>query len=392
MKAEIDLRMATGDGENSYATNSRLQKKAILEIRPVLKKAVQELYASLPPGSTMVVADLGCSSGPNTLLVVSEVMSAICACAGRDDDDDQDTAAVDDRAVEVQFFLNDLPGNDFNLVFRSLEPWFQSMMAEQEEAAAPPPPSHYVAGLPGSFYTRLFPGQSVHLFHSSYCLMWRSKVPEDLSNGTHLNEGNIYIGKTTPRAVIKLFQQQFKKDFELFLVLRYKELVCGGRMVLTFLGRKGEDILMHGDVARMWELLAEALHTIVRKGHVEQDSLNSFNLPFYAPSMYEVKTLVKQMELFDIEHIGLFESNWDPEDDSSGDVVLDCAHSGENIAKCVRAVIGPLIMDHFGETILDELFLVYSSIIAKHLEKGKAKYPVIVVSLKKATNKSATEV
>jgi hypothetical protein len=37
-------------------------------------------------------------------------------------------------------------------------------------------PPYYIAGLPGSFYTRLFPDRSVHLFHSSYCLMWRSKV------------------------------------------------------------------------------------------------------------------------------------------------------------------------------------------------------------------------
>jgi jasmonate O-methyltransferase len=38
-------------------------------------------------------------------------------------------------------------------------------------------PPYYVAGLPGSFYTRLFPCHSVHFFHSSYCLMWLSQVP-----------------------------------------------------------------------------------------------------------------------------------------------------------------------------------------------------------------------
>ncbi|KAL6596646.1 hypothetical protein ACP70R_047289 [Stipagrostis hirtigluma subsp. patula] len=377
MKVETELRMATGDGENSYATNSRLQKKAILEIRPVLQRAVEELYTSLSPRSTMVVADLGCSSGPNTLLVVSEVMSTISACAMDPGE------RVDQHAMEVQFFLNDLPGNDFNLVFRLLEQ-FQSMAKEEEKETMVAAPPYYVAGLPGSFYTRLFPCQSVHLFHSSYCLMWRSKVPEELSSGTYVNEGNIYIGKTTPPAVVKLLQEQFNKDFELFLTLRYTELVYGGRMILTFIGRKSEDILMHGDVARMWELLAEALRTMIQKGRVEQDDLNSFNLPFYAPSVDEVKALIKQVELFDIEHIGISESNWDPQDDSNGDVVLDCASSGDNVAKCIRAVIGPLIMDHFSECILDELFLVYASNVAEHLKKGKAKYPIIVVSLKKA--------
>ena len=50
------------------------------------------------------------------------------------------------------------------------------------------------------------------------------------------NADNIYIGKTTPQVVVELFREQFEKDFELFLTLRWKELVSGGRMVLTFAG------------------------------------------------------------------------------------------------------------------------------------------------------------
>ncbi|CAN6312437.1 unnamed protein product [Urochloa humidicola] len=379
MKVEKDLRMATGDGENSYAANSRLQMKALLKTRPVLQKAIQNLHTSLPrrSSSTMVVADLGCSSGPNTLLVIDEVMSTLRNCAH------EETATADGRraALQVQFFLNDLPGNDFNLVFRSLHQ-LQGFDAEEEDETAAALPC-YVAGLPGSFYRRLFPCQSVHLFHSSYSLMWQSKVPEDLSNGTYLNEGNIYIGKSTPSTVVKLFQEQFQKDFKLFLTLRYKELVDGGRMVLTFLGRKTEEMLMHGEVGSMWELLAKSLQSLVQKGLVEREKMNSFNLPYYAPSMDEVKALIKE-DFFDIEHIEIFESNWDPLDDLDSDLVLDCASTGRNIAnKSIRAVMEPLIIEHFGEAILDELFMVFASMVSKYLEIRKAKYPIIVVSLKK---------
>ncbi|VAH10409.1 unnamed protein product [Triticum turgidum subsp. durum] len=164
MEVEQWLHMANGDGENSYATNSRLQEKAMLETRLVLLGAVVELYRSLPDKSTMVVADLGCSSGPNTLLLVSEVIGTI-SDHNREEEQEQRPPAA---AMELQFFLNDLPGNDFNLVFRSL--------GRLQELTADRRPQYYVARMPGSFYTRLFPCRSVHLFHSSYSFMWRSKV------------------------------------------------------------------------------------------------------------------------------------------------------------------------------------------------------------------------
>ena len=57
------------------------QRKTVMETWPELRKAVKEAVKSLSPGtgSTMVAADLGCSSGPNTLLVISEVMSTVRA-------------------------------------------------------------------------------------------------------------------------------------------------------------------------------------------------------------------------------------------------------------------------------------------------------------------------
>ena len=120
------------------------------------------------------------------------------------------------------------------------------------------------------------------------------------------------------------------------------------------------------------------------QGLVEKEKLVSFNLPFYAPSVDEVMEIIKENALFKIEAIRLSEPNWDWEDDSDGDTVHDCRRSGGNIAKAMRAVIGPLIINHFGSAILDELFLTYASIVTKHLQKGKAKNAVIMVSLQKA--------
>ncbi|MBA0779036.1 hypothetical protein Gotri_003319, partial [Gossypium trilobum] len=34
----------------------------------------------------------------------------------------------------------------------------------------------FIAGVASSFYQRLFPSNSIHFVHSSYCLHWLSKV------------------------------------------------------------------------------------------------------------------------------------------------------------------------------------------------------------------------
>lgn len=121
------------------------------------------------------------------------------------------------------------------------------------------------------------------------------------------------------------------------------------------------------------------------QGRVEKEKLDSFNLPLYAPSVEEVKAVVNHTELFDIEHVGMVEVNWDPQDDDSDDehMVLDPASSGRNLSMTIRSVLEPLIAGHFGEGIIDELFAVYACVVAKHLEKRNAKLPSIVVSLKK---------
>lgn len=139
----------------------------------MLEMAIAEVCMSMTAlPRTMVVADLGCSCGPNALLFVSEV---ICTVADR-------LKTFGHNPVEIQFFLNDLPGNDFNHVFRSLAEFHMCMAEEGSAEGGDQLPAYYIAGLPGSFYRRLLPCRSVHLFHSSYCLMWCSQVFTDAAD------------------------------------------------------------------------------------------------------------------------------------------------------------------------------------------------------------------
>ncbi|PUZ69418.1 hypothetical protein GQ55_2G106700 [Panicum hallii var. hallii] len=370
VNVEHDFHMAEGEGDWSYSKNSRRQEIVIRETKPIILSATIEVYTALLP-KTMVIVDLGCSSGPNTLLFISYVIRVIA---------DQCKTSEGDP-VELQFFLNDLPGNDFNELFRALEKFKKSNIADQPGHA---PPFYYVSGLPESYYNRLFPRQSVHIFHSSYCLHWRSQVPKgiDASRETYLNEDNIYITNTTTPDEVKQFQEQFHNDFSLFLKLRHEELVYGGKMVLVFLGRKDEDVY-NGDLNQLFGLVARSLQSLVLKDLVEKEKLESFHLPVYGPSVAEVKEVVMQSKIFNMDQITLFEANWDPFDDSEGCDVHDSTRSSLNVAKCIRSVLKSLIVSYFGEAILDALFVEFRCLVAKHLEEEKTKFAVIATSLKK---------
>lgn len=108
------------------------------------------------------IADLGCSSGPNSLLVISEIIDIIhakCRNLGR-------------PSPEFRVSLNDLPGNDFNSIFESLPAFFKKQKQEKGIGFG----RCYISGVAGSFYDRLFPDKSLHFVHSSSSLHWLSQV------------------------------------------------------------------------------------------------------------------------------------------------------------------------------------------------------------------------
>ena len=65
------------------------------------------------------MADMGCSSGPNTFLPIWEVIEAI----------DETCRKLNRKPPILQVFLNDLPRNDLNSIFRSL-PGFHKKLEE----------------------------------------------------------------------------------------------------------------------------------------------------------------------------------------------------------------------------------------------------------------------
>ncbi|XP_010278173.1 PREDICTED: salicylate carboxymethyltransferase-like [Nelumbo nucifera] len=356
------LRMNGGMGETSYACNSTIQGKAISMTQPITEEAILHLCSTTLPKS-LGFADLGCSSGPNTLVVVSHFINVVhqkCCQLGR-------------STPELNVFLNDLPGNDFNTIFRSLPDFYKKLMQGKGDDDDFGP--CFICGVPGSFYGRLFASQSLHFIHSSYCLHWLSQVP----GLPEINKGNIYLAKTSPPSVVKAYLEQFERDFSVFLGSRSEEVVPGGRMVLTLLGRRSEDPCSR-EGGYSWELLGQALNDLVSQGLIEEEKVNTFNMPIYAPSPREMKSVIEREGSFDIDRLEAFEINWKQED-NLGDNETNKLRDAQNIARYLRAVVEPLLANHFGEALMDKLFCRLREILADRMLKEDAKLVTVIVSL-----------
>nr|XP_043637355.1 benzoate carboxyl methyltransferase-like [Erigeron canadensis] len=372
MKVETILCMNTGDGESSYANNSLVQELATRRVLPILRYAIKGIANQdiLFKDECFKIADMGCSSGKNTLLVVSSIIDIVYEMYTKNNRE----------APAFQVCLNDLYGNDFNHLFKLMPDFYAKIRKGKKENFGP----CFVSAVPGSFYTRLFPEQSLHIVYSSYSVQWLSQVPQGLGE----NKLNLYITKTSPPKVIQAYQQQFHWDFTTFLKMRSKEIVPGGKMVLAFPARSINDPTSD-DCCSLWELLAQSLLDMAKKGLVQQSDIMSFNMPFYYPCEGEVRKLIKNQGSFSLDKLNVFQVNWDPYD-TDYTSIKDSSESsyihGKNAARIIRAVAEPFLKSHFGSSMIKELFEKYEEHLAKHLVNKKTRHFTIAISMTKKVN------
>ncbi|KAJ8547121.1 hypothetical protein K7X08_010707 [Anisodus acutangulus] len=355
MKVVEVLHMNGGNRDISYANNSLVQRKVILMTKTIAEQAISDLYSRLFP-KTLCIADLGCSSGANTFLVVSELVKIV----------EKERKIHNLQSPEILFHFNDLPGNDFNTIFQSLGKFEQDLRKQLGEEFGP----CFFSGVPGSFYTRLFPSKSLHFVHSSYSLMWLSQVPDLIEK----NKGNIYMASTSPPSVIKAYYKQYEKDFSNFLKYRSEELMKGGKMVLTFLGRESKDPSSK-ECCYIWELLSMALNELVLEGLIEEEKVESFNIPQYTPSPAEVKYIVEKEGSFTINRLEVTRVHWN--------VSNEGINGGYNVSRCMRAVAEPLLVSQFDQKLMDLVFQKYEEIISDRMSKEKTEFINVIVSLTK---------
>ncbi|KAL5058865.1 hypothetical protein RYX36_030469 [Vicia faba] len=363
MAKENVLHMKGGVGETSYATNSSLQRKVIMEVKTILEENIILIVSNKSAKGCWKIADLGCSSGPNTLLSISNILDMIHNI----------NMKLNHGKPVFQVYLNDVFENDFNTIFNLLPDFYQQVKEKNVGEC-------FISATPGSFYGRLFPNNYIDFFHSSYSLHWLSQAPKHLvKNGEPLNKGNIYLSKTSPPSVYEAYFKQFERDFQYFLKLRFKELVLDGVMALTFIGRES-----HDKIISVQGIVGMVLNEMVLEGLVKKEKLDMFDFPIYHPTEEEVRQVIEAEGSFILQKVKTFKMACDAnlQEDVSG-YVVDSKMRGEFIAKYHRAVFEPILIASFGENIMDELFLKLAKMLEKLIEIETLEFTNIILFLTK---------
>ncbi|XP_068638664.1 loganic acid O-methyltransferase-like [Aristolochia californica] len=302
--------------------------------------------------NSVVIADLGCSVGPNTFLVVQAIIDALRLKYK------SSISLFSSDMPEFLVFFNDQVANDFNTLFQSL----------------PSEDRYFAAGIPGSFYHRLFPKASIHFVHSSYANQWLSQVPKEVRDENSLawNKGRIfYTG--APTKVWTAYAAQYAKDLESFLQARAQEVVMGGLMALLFPCCQNGNSSNESPIAKVFSLLGSTLMDMAKTGDIEEGKVDSFNLPVYIPSITEFKKLVGTNGYFSIVQMEKVPPISMPANDGIARAV----------SMSIRAAMGGIISDHFGCQVVDDLFERYQNKIVSHLQNPPGVGAELFVLLKR---------
>jgi jasmonate O-methyltransferase len=115
------------------------------------------------------------------------------------------------------------------------------------------------------------------------------------------------------------------------------------------------------------------------QGIIEEEKLNTFNVPNYYPSPSEVKLEVQTEGSFSIDQLEVSEI--------MGDTVYNTnafdseSEMYESIAKGTRAIIEPLMIVHFGEGVIDEAFDRFKIILKGGITKERTKITNLTITL-----------
>lgn len=190
------------------------QRRTASLLKETIDKLIMEKLNAktlISESNTFRIADLGCATGPNTFFLVDDIIKSV----------ETSLESNSIKPAEFLVFFNDVPENDFNILFTSL----------------PQDRSYFAVGVPGSFYGRVLPQSSVHIVVTVGATHWLSSVPKEVldKSSKAWNKGKVHYANAAEE-VVKAYGEQFGRDMEKFLEARAKEIVSGGLLIVGMCG------------------------------------------------------------------------------------------------------------------------------------------------------------
>ncbi|CAI0403658.1 unnamed protein product [Linum tenue] len=303
--------------------NFIMQKNIVDTAKQAMQRAIEhelDLKSLFPlsatSSATFHIADFGCSIGPTTFMSVQNIIEAV--------NHNNNQASTTKLPLEFQVSFNDQTNNDFNTLFRSLP-------AHRHD-------NYFAAGVPGSFYGRLFPTSSLHLGSISSSLHWISRVPGEL---TAAGRRDSIQCTGLDEDVARAYSGQFTRDMEAFFDARAEELVSGGLLAISAL------CLPAGAVLAQTGL---------------EEKLKSFYLPMYYPQAEELEASITKKRCFSIRKLVKMAP---PSPEKSQKLI-------QTSASQIRAVSEAIIKQHFKTITPDSVDLIFERLKEKLAENMHA--------------------
>uniref|UniRef100_A0A0R0IDD3 Jasmonate O-methyltransferase n=1 Tax=Glycine max TaxID=3847 RepID=A0A0R0IDD3_SOYBN len=196
------------------------------------------------------------------------------------------------------------------------------------------------------------------------------------SEASLLNKGHCYVVNKSPPVVYNSYLKQFQQDFKLFLKSRSEELVPGGAIVLVLLGRN--------EIPRRngWELISLILNDMFLEGLIEEEKLDSFNIPVYEPTLEEIRHAIQEEGSFVVLRLEILILPLDEGLNEGGDDSFLAGNiKAELIAKHMRAILEPLLSTKFGAEVINELFIRYEKKTMQLMEVEKLECGNLMISM-----------
>ncbi|KAF6147755.1 hypothetical protein GIB67_006728 [Kingdonia uniflora] len=335
------LCMQGGDDDVSYAKNSEGPASAITLSKSLLIEGIKfmKLFGE---EESLSVADLGCATGYNTLATIDLVVDNLRRRYNMECGFEPDFEA----------FFSDLPSNDFNSLFRS--PPFTEHSKKRR---------YYAAGVPGSFYHRLFAKEKLHVAVSLSALHWLSQIPETVldKKSPAWNEGRAWIDGAK-KEVVEAYAKQSKDDLEAFLQCRKVEIKRGGMLFILMAGRPGsnrpESQLGDPDSRAKHPFTSsmdQAWEDLLNEGLIDKITRDTFNIPAYMRNIDEVQKAFEQCGGFEIKRLE-YQRLVEHSKEKQEEWIRDPVSYGRAKANIVRATLKPIVEAHVGTEISEELF------------------------------------